>query len=254
MKKFAFAFAVAAASVFALNAEPVGIDVGSDFTFSGLGSDTVGVSASPWVGYAAKIAGIDPYFTAGVDMTLVDAFSFDDVYIEVTIEKSFDLAKALSLDTSFDVTDTIGLGDTTTNEIAIEPVLTFNYALSDSLTLSAILDFTDTITMADETTNAVSGEPGLAFAAGAYTTTLTFPMDISPDFSYSLCLDESASFGDLSLEAYADIAVDPEVALSDIGVVVGYPLAGIGFEAECVLSGFDTDLVAELTLSASYSF
>ena len=55
MKKLALVLLVATASVFAVSAEPIGLDVGSEVYISGLAAGDTGLAISPWIG-TAKIA------------------------------------------------------------------------------------------------------------------------------------------------------------------------------------------------------
>lgn len=215
MKKLALVFVVAAASVFAVNAEPLGIDVGVDIGVNGLTADEIGLSASPWIGYGTALGGLDVYFTLGYDATVTPDFNSDDVYLDIGLSKSFgDLTAALA------ITNTLYLGDAGGYGLDLEPSV--SYAIGD-LTLGAALP-------------------------------MAMPFDYYKDFTLGLGVSADYAVGDLGLGAYADFSVSPDFSFDDVGVTVSYPLAGISFGLDACFSGFDTELGVDLTISASYSF
>jgi hypothetical protein len=219
MKKLALVLVVAAASVFAVGAEPVGIDVGSEVYISGLAAGDTGLAISPWIG-TGKIAipQIDTYLTLGADVTFVQDYNFDDVYVQGDFGKTFKISDTL----------------------AVTPTLSLFYT-------AAFFD--------GETTNIYTIRPNVAVATGKFKTTVYLPIDItSEDTTSKIRIREATSFGDLGVYGQLDYAISPDAKLANIKIDATYPVSGITLEAATIFSGFDTDLALTLLLAASYSF
>ncbi|MFA6505592.1 MAG: hypothetical protein WCT14_05830 [Treponemataceae bacterium] len=219
MKKLALVLAVTVASVFAVNAEPIGIKVGAD-VYDNAVLTTSYFSANPYLAYSNSALGFDLGLKVGYWATLTPAFSSDKVQFDVSGAKSFKISDDFSLAPSLTLQNEFITIGTTGYKLNVRPGVAATYAISTTF-----------------------------IQLRSYV-----PVGLVTETDLLLYADESVALGSLGLGAYLGYAIVPTADLSWAGVYASYPVGPVGLGLCAEFSGFKTTLDMALCLSVSYAF
>lgn len=223
MKKLLFISAIlAAVTVGAFAADPIGVEVGTEIGISGFEADSdLAASLKPFVAYKRTVAGIDGKATLSYGFPAYEDFKADKGTIGAKVYGS----KSFTLNETFTLT----------------PGLTVRYTY-------------DTVAEEDESTFGIDPEATLGY--GKFYTLLTGITTFVPDSKFTLYVEEGASFGAISPYVYTDYAISPDAKFADFGLGVVYGWKAWTFYADGSWSGFgdDEDVTYYQLLKVKYSF
>jgi hypothetical protein len=221
MKKLLFISAIlAAVTVGAFAADPIGIDVGSDINFDGVNTDLV-ADMNPFIAYKHNVAGISAKATLSYDFPIYQDFLIDEGTFQAKVygSKTFSLSDTLSL----------------------TPGLTVRYYYNTAL---------------DEDQSKFRLDPEATLGYGKFYTLLVGKTTLVPDSAFTLYVEEGTSIGAFSPYVYFDYNISPDAELGDIGLGVAYGWKAWTFVADGSFYGFkdDEDLTYYQSFQVKYSF